>query len=196
MLQEPLGQGEERYQSLLAQIEKRSKDSKLLPAEPVKQQQLHAHPDPPPLTNNAQLSVTQQGAGVAADKVVRSDSQSRLQLDAAGSTLSAGEIARTLYPPQLAGANSTLQLLQQGTSSSSSGETSRQAYMDRKLNSNKRAPDAQHNQQQQQEGIPGSSKRNISVLPVAALLCTPDWCCCILQCAMSPVTAANCSHCA
>ena len=92
MLQEPLGQGERPYQSLLAQIEKRPKDSKLLPAEPVKQQQLHAHPDPPPLTNNAQLSVTQQGAGVAADKVVRSDSQSRLQLDAAGSTLSAGEL--------------------------------------------------------------------------------------------------------
>lgn len=48
MLQEPLGQGEGPYQSLLAQIEKRSKDSKLLPAEAVKQQQLHAHPDAPP----------------------------------------------------------------------------------------------------------------------------------------------------
>ena len=175
MLQEALGRGEGPYLSLLAQIAKRSKDSQLLPAEPVKQQ-LQAHPQPPPLINKAQLSVTQQGAESAADKVVSSDSQSGVQLDAAGLTLSAGELARTPHSPQPAGADSKLQLLQQETSSSSA-ETSTHARVDRKLNSNKFACDVQHQQQQQQEeGIPGGSKRYISLLLVAALLCTSDWC--------------------
>ena len=176
MLQEALGRGDGPYQSLLAQIGKRSKNSQLLPGEPVKQQQqqLHAHPERPPLINKAQLSVTQQGAGVAADKVVGSDSQSDVQLDAAAPNLSAGELARTPHSPQPAGADSKLQLLQQETSSSSSAEISSQAHVDRKLNSNKCASDAQHKQQQQQEeSIPGSSKRYITCL---RLHCYSDWC--------------------
>ncbi len=183
MLQEALGRGEGPYQSLLDQIEMRSKASKLLPPEPMKQQQLQAPTESRPLINKAQLSVTQQGAESAADKVVSSDSQSGVQLDAAGLTLSAGELARTPHSPQPAGADSKLQLLQQETSSSSA-ETSTHARVDRKLNSNKFACDVQHQQQQQQkqqqqqqeEGIPGGSKRYISLLLVAALLCTSDWC--------------------
>ncbi len=165
MLQEALGRGEGPYLSLLAEIQRRSKISQLLPAEPVKQQQLHAHSEPPPLITKAQLSVTQQGAESAASSLVSSDSQSDVQLDAAGLTLSAGELASTPHSPQLAGANSKLQLLQQ-ESSSSAAEASSQARADRKLNSNKCAPDDKHQQQQQQqqqpeEGIPGSSKRYI-----------------------------------
>ncbi len=175
MLQEALGRGEGPYLSLLAQIAKRSKDSQLLPAEPVKQQ-LQAHPQPPPLINKAQLSVTQQGAESAATILVSSDSQRDVQLHADVPVLSAGELTNIPHSSQLAGADSKLQLLQQETSSSCA-ETSTQACVDHKLNSNKHAPDTQHQQQQQQkqqqqqeeEGIPGSSKRYISVLPVAAL---------------------------
>ena len=134
--------------------------SQLLPPEPVKQQQqLHAHPEPSPLINKSPLSGPQQGAESAAADVVRSDSQSDMQLDAAVSTLSVGELARTPHSPQLARADSKLQLLQQDTLSSSA-ETSTQARVDRKLNSSKCASDAHHKQQQQQqEGIPGGSKR-------------------------------------
>lgn len=148
MLQEALGRGEGPYLSLLAQIAERSKDSQLLPAEPVKQQ-LQAHPQPPPLINKAQLSVTQQGAESAATSLVSSDSQRDVQLHADVPALSAGELARTPRSSQLAGADSKLQLLQQETSSSCA-ETSTQAHVDRKLNSNKHAPDTQ--QQQQQDG--------------------------------------------
>ncbi|DBB01789.1 TPA: hypothetical protein ACH3X1_000406 [Trebouxia sp. C0004] len=80
-----------------------------------------------------------------------------MQLGAAGPSLSAGELARTSHSPQPVGAVSKQQLLQQKISSTSA-ERSTRAHVDRKLNSSKRAPDAQQ-QQQQQEGIPGSSNR-------------------------------------
>ena len=168
MLQEALGRGEGPYLSLLAEIQRRSKISQLLPAEPVKQQKLQTHPKPLPLITKAQLSVTQHGAESAASSSVSSDSQSDVQLDAAVSTLSAGELARTPHSTEPAGADSKLQLLQQETSSSCA-EASTQARVDRKLNSNKRAnTDNQHQQQQQQqqqqeeeEGMPGGSKRYI-----------------------------------
>ena len=163
MLQEALGRGEGRYLSLLAEIQKRSKISQLLPAEPVKQQQLHAHPEPTPLITKAQLSVTQQSAESAASSLVSSDSQSDVQLDAAVPALSPHELARISHSPQLTGADSKLQLLQQETSSSAAAETSSQARVDRKLSSNMCASDDKHQQQQQQEeqGIPGGSKRYV-----------------------------------
>ena len=177
MLQEALGRGEGPYLSLLAEIQRRSKISQLLPPEPARQQQLHAHPDLLPLITKAHLSVTQQSAESAASSLVSSDSQSDVQLDAAGSTLSADELARTPHPPQLAGADSKLQLLQQETSSSSA-EASTHARVDRKLNSNKCAADDKHQQQQQQqqqeEGIPGGSKRYMCLCIATVLLIGAD----------------------
>jgi hypothetical protein len=180
VLQEALGRGEGPYESALAQIQMRSKAGKLLPPDPVKQQQLHAQTESRPLIHKPQLSVTQQGAESAAGNLVRSDRQSDMQLDAARPSLSAGELARTLHSPQPAGAVSKLQLLQQETSSSSA-EASTQARVDRKLNSNECAPDAQHQQQQQQqqqrqEGIPGGSKRYVSCCLWLHCYCASDWC--------------------